>query len=128
MTTDPQHSPLEGVQINVSPDRMTVTLSIEPGAKVSVSDFITELRGLKLARFDDGLLIEALEKRGDGPMSIEVASGIAPVEDRPQRIEYWVHARGRSGSVQDSSAFLSGRSHRGGTFIANNRIQGRVRN
>jgi len=78
MTTDPQHSPFEGVQINVSPDRMTVTLSIEQGAKVSASDIITELRALKLARFDDGLVIEALEKRGDGGMSIEVASGLPP--------------------------------------------------
>ena len=47
---------LDGVEIAISSDRMTVTLNIQHGAEASSSDIIAQLRALKIARFDDCLL------------------------------------------------------------------------
>jgi len=81
---------LDGVEIAISSDRMTVTLNIQHGAEASSSDIIAQLRALKIARFDDGMVIEAIEHSKKGNKSLEVANGVAPVDDRPGRVEYRV--------------------------------------
>jgi uncharacterized protein (DUF342 family) len=84
----PQLQP--GYELQLSPDQRTLTLQISAGAKVSAQQIIDELRGMKLARFDDGQVVSALEAAAKAPASVVVASGTAPVDERPERIEYGV--------------------------------------
>jgi uncharacterized protein (DUF342 family) len=79
-----------GFEIQVSPDRMAVTLMIEAEAEVAAAEVIAAIRELKLVSFDDGLVIEAIEKRGKDVVSVCVATGTAPVCERPGRIDYRV--------------------------------------
>lgn len=80
----------DGFEIKISPDRMKATLVVLPGAHVSASAIITRLREMKVARFDDGMIIESLEARKDAALSIEVATGTAPLEARSERVDYCV--------------------------------------
>ena len=85
-----QKDSLDGVDIIVSPDRMSVSLTIRQGAKAPAADVIEQLRRLKIARFDDGLVIEAIEESKTGVQSIEVALGVNPVDDQPEQIDFAV--------------------------------------
>ena len=80
-----------GFRIEVTPDRMKVTLIVEAGTEVDATTVTAHLRELKLARFDDGLVIESLEKRKkEASVAVVVASGGAPIDERPERVNYRV--------------------------------------
>lgn len=98
MTELPTTQP-DACQIIVSPDQMKVLLTIGQGAEVSASVVIAKLREMNVVRFDDGLIIEALEKRKGAAMSIEVAAGTAAVDDRPEVLEYRVPVSGGSSGL-----------------------------
>jgi|GEM_PF-5097183 len=89
MNETPQNA-LDGCAINVSSDRMSVTLKITATASASATDVIARLKGMKISRFDDGLIIEAMLHRNGKELSIEVASGVAPVNDRPEGVKFSV--------------------------------------
>jgi len=84
------HNTLDGCEIKVSSDRMTVTLKVSATASVSATDVIARLKGMKISRFDDGLIIEAIRHRNGKELSIEVARGIAPANDRPEQVKFSV--------------------------------------
>jgi uncharacterized protein (DUF342 family) len=79
-----------GFQLQLSPDRATVTLDIQAGAAVTAASVIAGLRDMKLASFDDGLVIEALENRKREAISIVVASGTPAVPPRPEHVDFRV--------------------------------------
>jgi uncharacterized protein (DUF342 family) len=79
-----------GFKIEVSEDRLTATVVIAAGASVSAAQIIPALREMKLAAFDDGAIIEALEARKAEAISIVAAKGKPAVDEQPRRIEYRV--------------------------------------
>jgi uncharacterized protein (DUF342 family) len=79
-----------GFRIEISADRMTATLLLEQGAEVSAVTVINKLRDMKIANFDDGIVIEVLEKRKTEALSKVVAEGVPAVDDKPERVEYRV--------------------------------------
>ena len=79
-----------GLKIDVTIDQMKATLTVDGGAKVSSADVIAAIRAMKITRFDDGLIIETVEKQKDEPLVMEVATGTSPIEDGPERIDYRV--------------------------------------
>ncbi len=72
------------------PDQMTATLVVASEAQVSTVAEITCLKELKLADFDDGIVIDALETRKSGPLSLVVTSGVPAVDDRLDRVAFRV--------------------------------------
>jgi uncharacterized protein (DUF342 family) len=81
--------PDTGFTINVSPDRMTVTVAFTAGAAVTAAAVIAALREQKLASFDDGVVMEALG--GSVPAEpIVVATGRPPVAPRPAKLDLCV--------------------------------------
>ena len=72
-------SSLDGVEIKVSADRMAVTLIVQQGAKVTAADVIAKIREAKISRFDDGMVIEAIDQSKNTKASVEVATGVLPV-------------------------------------------------
>jgi uncharacterized protein (DUF342 family) len=80
----------DGFRIDVSPDRMKATLVVDQNAEVSASAVISKLKEMKLARFDDGMVIEAIQQRKGEALSMEIAAGTAHMDDRLERVEYRV--------------------------------------
>jgi uncharacterized protein (DUF342 family) len=87
---DSPTTPKDAFEIQVSPDRMKATLCIAQGAEVSAASIISRLREMKIARFDDGLVIEALGRGNNEALAIEVAKGVPPADGKPDCIEYLV--------------------------------------
>jgi len=87
---EPPKDSQDGVDINVSADSMSVMLVIRQGANADFADIIRRIRDLKVARFDDGIVIEALDQSKSAQTSIEVARGVAPVDDHGGKIEFQI--------------------------------------
>jgi len=77
-------------RIEVSPDGMTATLCADAGAEVSAGVVIAKLKAIGVAGFDDGELIEAVEKNKGAAISLVVARGTAVVDERPGRVDFRV--------------------------------------
>ena len=77
-------------KIEVSEDRLTATVAIAEGAKVSAAEIIAALREMKVTPFDDGAINEAVEKPKAEAISIVAARGTPAVDERPKKIEYRV--------------------------------------
>lgn len=88
--SDPHTRQPAGFEIHVSSDQTVVTVDVQAKAEVSAATIIAGLQEMKLAGFDDGAVIAALEQRKGQAISIPVATGTAPVNERPERIEYYV--------------------------------------
>src|SRR5262249_30921283 len=69
---------------------MSVTLQVPQDAAPNPADVIAKLREMKLAGFDDGLVIQALEQGKGKAVSVVVATGRPAVDERPAKIQYRV--------------------------------------
>ena len=90
MSTEQATEPA-GFRVEISPDKLTATLVIESGAAVTLQQIMTLLRDMKVKGFDDGLIIEALEKHPPGgAMTLEIARGTGAVDERAAKVDFRV--------------------------------------
>ncbi|HVT90822.1 MAG TPA: FapA family protein [Tepidisphaeraceae bacterium] len=75
-------------EIQVSKDRLIATLSIAADVEVSAAEIISALQERKIQQFDDGLIVDSLENRRKSAISVVIATGNAPVDERPNRIDF----------------------------------------
>jgi uncharacterized protein (DUF342 family) len=78
----------EDFSIRISPDCMSATLGVCANSDISAATVIAALREMKFAAFDDGCVIETLDKRSGTAISIVIATGIPAIDERPARIDY----------------------------------------
>jgi uncharacterized protein (DUF342 family) len=82
----------KGFDITVSEDGLSATLTVMAGITLEAALVLAKLVELKIQGFNPAVITDALQKRGDGLLSIVVASGKAPVASRPGRVELKVPA------------------------------------
>ncbi|MGN6626347.1 MAG: FapA family protein [Tepidisphaeraceae bacterium] len=76
-------------RIEIGEGGLVATLSVCSGVEVSAAAVINKLQEIGIADFDGAALIQALQSSGGGA-SLVVARGVAPVNERPGRVEYRV--------------------------------------
>jgi len=84
-----QNNPDAGpFHIAISDNRLSAVVHIKAGVAVEAIAIIAKLNALKISNINLATLNECLATRGAKAVSIFVASGIAPVDERPARVDY----------------------------------------
>jgi uncharacterized protein (DUF342 family) len=65
-------------------------LRVNAGVTVTSTEVIARLRELQVKSFDDGAIIDALERRSTEAFTLDVASGTPPVHERAGKIDFRV--------------------------------------